>query len=88
MTAVFYSIIQSLLNQYLPLRSRSYNLNDKPWVTEEFCRVIRRRQYAWIHRHVADYRRYRNQASRLAKSLRKRYYNAKVRHLRQSNSRN
>ena len=88
MIVVFYSIIQSLLNQYLPLRSRSCNLNDKPWVTEEFRRVIRRRQYAWIHRHVADYRRYRNQASRLAKSLRKRYYNAKVRHLRQSNSRN
>jgi len=35
-----------------------------------------------------EYRRYRNQALRLAKTLRKRFYNAKVKHLRQSDSRN
>ena len=88
MITSFYGIIQSLLNQYLPLRPRSRNVNDKPWVTESFRRVIRRRQYAWTNQHMDDYRRYRNQASRLAKSLRKRYYDAKVKHLRQSNSRN
>ena len=88
MIAVFYNVIHTLLNQYLPLRARTRNLNDKPWVTEEFCRIIRRRQYAWTHRHMDDYRRYRNQATRLAKSLRQRYYNVKVKHLRQINSRN
>ena len=72
MTTNFYSITQSLLNQYLPLRPRSRNVNDKPWVTETFRRAIRRRQYAWTNRNMDDYRRYRNQVSRLAKSLRKR----------------
>ena len=37
---------------------------------------------------TADYRRYRNQATRLAKTLRKRFYEKKVKLLRQSNSRN
>jgi len=88
MVKFFYSAVLSLLNQHLPLRQRSQNLNDKPWVTEEFRRVVRRRQYAWTHRRMVEYRRYRNQALRLAKTLRKRFYNAKVKHLRQSDSRN
>ena len=68
--------------------SRSRNLNDKQWVTEKFCQVIRWRQYAWTHRHMADYCRYRNQALRLVKTLRKRFYDAKIEHLRHSDSRN
>ena len=88
MAKLFYSEVLSLLNYYLPLRPKIQNLNDKPWVTEEFRRVIRRRQYAWTHHHMAEYRRYRNQALRLAKTLRKRFYDAKVKHLRQSDSRN
>ena len=76
-------MIQVYLNALLP-----QNLNDKPWITEEFRRVIRRRQYAYTHGHMSEYRRYRNQALRLAKTLRKRFYQAKVKHLRQSDSRN
>ena len=86
MVTFFYNNILSLLNNYLPLRPSRQNLNDKPWVTEEFRRVIRRRQYAWVHRHMADYRRYRNQASRLGETLRNRFYEKKVKLLRQSNS--
>jgi len=66
MAKFFYSEVLSLLNRYLPLRPRTHNLNDKPWVTEEFRRVILRRQYAWTHRRMVEYRRYRNQALRLA----------------------
>ena len=44
MASLFYSIVLSLMDKYLPLRPRSQNLNDKPWVTEECRRVIRRRQ--------------------------------------------
>ena len=88
MVNLFYSIILSLLDQYMPLRPRLRNLNDKPWVTEEFRAVIRRRQYAWVNRQYADYRRYRNQALRLARTLRKRFYDAKVKRLRQSDNRN
>ena len=76
------------LDYYLPLIPRSQNVNYKPWVTEKFRTVIRRRQYAWVHRHMVDYRRYRNQALRLAKTLRKRYYDARVEDLRRSDSRN
>jgi len=61
MVNLFYCIILSLLDQYMPLRPRLRNLNDKPWVTEEFCAVIWRRQYAWVNRQYADYRCYRNQ---------------------------
>ena len=88
MVSFFYSAVLSMLDYYLPLIPRTQNINDKPWVTEEFRTVIRRRQYAWVHRHMADYRRYRNQALRLAKTLRKRYYDARVEDLRRSDSRN
>ena len=76
MTEFFYSQVLALLNKHLPLQSRTQNLNDKPWITEEFRRVIRRRQYAYTHGHMSEYLRYRNQALRLAKTLRKRFYHA------------
>ena len=88
MVSYFYRTVLSLMDQYMPLRTRSRNLNDKPWVTEELRRVIRRRQHAWVHRQVADYRRYRNKALRLAKTLRKRFYDAKVKQLRRSDNQN
>jgi len=88
MASLFYSIVLSLMDKYLPLRPRCRNLNDKPWVTEEFRRVIRRRQHAWVHCKITKYRQYRNQALRLAKTLRQRYYDAKLKRLRQSDNRN
>jgi len=74
MVKFFYRTVLSLLNQHLPLWSRTQNLTDKPLVTEEFLRKIRWRQYvAWL-----------NTALRLSKILRRRLYNAEVKHLRQS----
>ena len=88
MTSCFYSVVLSLLDKFLPVRQIQYNINDKPWITEKFRYVIRRRQNAWTNGRMDEYRRYRNQAIRLAKTLKKRFYDKKVRDLRRCDSRN
>jgi len=40
MVEFFYQTVLTLLDHYLPVRKVSSNANDKPWVTEQFRRVI------------------------------------------------
>ena len=88
MTSCFYNSVTQMLDKFLPVQQTVVNKNDKPWVTQAFRRTIRRRQYAWTNRHMNDYRRYRNLATRQAKALRRRFYEKKVRDLRICDSRN
>jgi hypothetical protein len=88
MVEFFYKMVLTLLDHFLPVRKVSTNANDKPWVTEQFRRLIRCRQYALTHRQLDQYRLLRNQTNRLAIKLRKSYYEAKLQNLRQSDSHN
>ena len=63
-----------MLDQYLPRRTATRHTNDKPWITDEFRRLIRRRQYAFTHDDQPLYRRLCNAVNRASKRLRKRYY--------------
>ena len=58
MVEFFYQTVLTLLGHYLPVREVSSNANDKPWVTEQFRRVIRCRQYALSHHKLDRYRFY------------------------------
>jgi hypothetical protein len=77
-----------MLNHYLPVREVSRYSTDKPWVTEEFRRLVRKRQYAWTHNNRTEYNRLRNAVNRLSSNLRKRFYKRKVEDLRACNSSN
>jgi hypothetical protein len=87
-TTYFYDVTTSLLEQYLPLRSVKRHSADKPWITDEFRCLIRKRQYAWTHKNTAEYKRHRNAVNRLSRQLRKRFYKHKVDGLRKSNATN
>jgi hypothetical protein len=84
--AYFNSSVTAYLDFYLPIRTISRCINDKPWVADQFRRLIRCRQYAWTSGNRTNYNRLRNAVNRLAKQLRSRYYNKCVSRLRNCNS--
>ena len=83
----FYTTTHRLLETFLPTRTVKVNRNEKPWVTENFRYLIRRRQYAWTNQRWEEYRIYRNKVQRAALCLRKQYYKRRVQDLRQCNPR-
>ena len=88
MVEYFYHVTTSLLDYYLPVYEVKRYSTDKPWVTDQFRRLIRQRQYAWRSNNVADYHRCRNAINRLSKSLKKTFYQNKIDGLRNCDSTN
>jgi len=83
----FYDVVNRLLDLYMPYRSYKRHTNDKPWITDKFRRLIKCRQFAYAAGNTAQYNKYRNAVQRLAKSLRKSYYERNVKEMRASNPR-
>ena len=81
MVNYFYSIILSLLDHYLPIVKITKSSNDKPLVTPSFRRLILYRQRAFLSGDVSRYHRLRNRTHRMAATLRKKYFTAKVEQL-------
>jgi len=78
MVTYFYDVITKLLDHYLPVRVVARYSTDKPWVTDEYRRLIRKRQYAWTNNITAEYHRLRNAVNRLSRNLRQRFYEKKL----------
>jgi hypothetical protein len=83
----FNQCVQTLLNTYLPVRVITHRVADKPWVTEQFRRLIRCRQHAWTNGNRVQYNRLRNQVNRAARQLRQKYYNGRIQRLRNCDQR-
>jgi len=60
MTESFYRTLTGLVDYYLPLMTVKHHTNDKPWVTDQFCHLIRCRQHALMCGQIMRYRAYRN----------------------------
>ena len=45
--AYFNNCVIALLDFYLPVHYVKHHSTDKPWITDQFRRLIRQRQYAW-----------------------------------------
>lgn len=88
MTSYLYSTVLNLLNKYLPERVTLRHTSNKPWVTDEFCRLIRRRQHAWSNNNIQEYKKLRNQVSRLSYKLRRQFYAKRIKDLRNCNALN
>lgn len=84
----FNNVVLSLLDYYLPTYTVKRHTNDKPWITDEFRKLIRQRQYAFRHGKTEQYKRLRNDVNRKAKKLREKYYHDKIQQLKSSDSRN
>ena len=76
----------AVLNHYLPMHTKTKYESDKPWITDKFKEIIAKRQKAWFSNNVSDFKHYRNLAHRMAKSLRRNFYQSKIQNLRQSDS--
>ena len=87
MLTYFYNTVKTVYDAYLPVCSFKRHSSDKPWVTDKFRLLIRRRQFAFQTGNMTAYRKYRNEAQRLGKKLRQQYYNKQVSRLRQSDPR-
>jgi len=87
MTNCFYDTINALFDEYLPICKFKRHSSDKPWITDRFRSLIKRRQYAFRTGNSNDYNKYRNASQRLAKKLRTEYYNRQISKLRQSSHR-
>ena len=85
MVDMFYTVMMQLIDYHFPVIESSQMSNDKPWVTVRFRQIIRSRQSAYHSGNVPLYNKYRNKAQRLAKRLRKQYFERKVRDLWTSN---
>ena len=81
----FSNCINTLIDMFLPVRMVARHVNDKPWVTDEFRRLIRCRQYAWTTGNYTKYNRLRNQVNRLSKQLRRQYYTKSIEGLKSTN---
>ena len=85
---MFTSNINELMDKHFPTKTVVRYTTDKPWVTDRFRDLIRRRQHAWKAGDQALYHLYRNKVNRLSKSLKKNYYDKRINGLKTSNPRN
>ena len=88
MLSFFNNGIQDLLDLYLPSYTVKRHSTDKPWVNDSFRRFVRIRQHAFRQGNIEKYRLFRNKIQRLAKSLRKKYYENRMVDLRSGDPRN
>ena len=87
MTESFYRTVMGLVDYHLPLMTVKRHTKDKPWVTDQFRRLIRCRQHALMSGQNVRYRAYRNRVQRMSRTLRRKYYARKLEGLRHSDPR-
>jgi hypothetical protein len=84
----FNSCVGTLIDFFLPRYTVNRRTDDKPWITDKFQCLIRRRQQAWSSGNRKLYNQLRNQVNRLSKRLRKQYYDKHIKSLHDCNSYN
>ena len=65
----------------MPLKRVKVHVNDPPWDTSDFKKLIKARQQAYSNGEIETYRHYRNLVNRERKIIRNRFFASKVRHL-------
>ena len=65
----FYDLTLPLLDELLPQKVAKRHTNDRPWITDQFRSLIRRRQAAWSSNDLPNYHRLRNKINRMLPKL-------------------
>ena len=84
--AFFTSAIQNLYEVHFPVKEIKLHEKDKPWITEQYKNLIFRRQRAKEQGDMITYRSLRNQINRMTPTLRAKFYNNKIKHLKRENN--
>ena len=82
----FYDVINDLMNSFIPFRTLKTNSNDKPWITEDFQKLIKKRQLHFNEGNTDQFKFYRNEVNRERKRLKNRYYSKKLSNLQENNA--
>jgi len=88
MVTCFHNTVTSLLDHHLLLLTVRRHTTDKPWVTDQFRRLIWHRQNAFRSGDKARNCKLRNQVQWLTRQLRRKYFVKRVNGLQTSNPRN
>ena len=84
---MFYqSTINTLMSSCFPLKVVTRHTNDKPWVTDAYRNLVRRRQRARMAGNVDLARNLRNKVNRASSRLRHNFYQSKIASLEKSSS--
>ena len=81
---LFADLISIGLDNIMPLKTFKLHINDQPWVTAEFKKLIKLRQRAFAKGDKDLFHVYRNRVNRERKSCRARFYSSKVQHLKET----
>ena len=82
----FQSVVHVAFNSCIPMRTVKHHPNDKPWITPVIKESIKKRQQAWLNNDLHQYNVYRNKVIKLCKRAHQRFYNDKINHMHESNS--
>ena len=84
---LYETVINHLMCQCFPNKTVTCHSGDKPWVTDWFRSLVRKRQRAHMQGDQAQARLYRNEVNRAVATLRKEFYQDKITALKASSSR-
>lgn len=82
----FNTIVQIGLDTICPTKKIRIHRNDPPWITTKFKSLITLRQKAFTSNNETMFKFYRNKVNRERKQCKAKYYQAKVNHLSQTDS--
>ena len=68
----------------MPIQRDKVHVNNRPWITPKFKKLIRHRQNAFISGDTIRFRKFRNLVNRERKILRKSFFTSKDRQLKQT----
>ena len=75
------TIVSIGINSIMPMKSKTVVSNEPPWITSSLKNLIQLRQNALKSRNTVEFNRLRNLVNRERKHCRAKYYEAKVKHL-------
>ena len=81
----FQHVVTRAMNCCLPMLLVKRHPTDKPWITPEIKDAIKKRQRAWAKGNNHSHKIHCNRVIKLSKSVRRRFYNDKVSHMRDTN---
>ncbi len=81
----FISTITGLFETHFPKKEVFRHESDKPWVTDSFRKLVRKRQYAYLNGNDSEYKLLRNKVNHMRTKLRSDYFKNKVSELKESN---
>ena len=84
--AYYQTMIDSLMEMCFPYKIVTRHSADKPWVTDGFRLLVRKRQRAHMSGHFAQEKILRNKVNRAATKLRYEFYQKRVTALRDTRS--